>query len=37
VYLSQQQLDFVVFLTVLVLPGAVLIGGLAVWARRVRR
>ena len=37
VYLSQQQLDFVVFLTVLVLPGAVLVGGLAVWARRVRR
>ena len=37
VFVSQQQIDFVVFLTVLLMPAAVLVAGLSVWGRRTRR
>ncbi len=37
VFVSQQQIDFVVFLTVLLLPAAILVAGLSIWARRARR
>ena len=36
-FMSAQQLDLIAFLTVILLPGAVLASGLAVWLRRVRR
>ena len=37
IFVSQQQIDFVVFLTVLLIPAAVLVAGLSVWGRRARR
>ena len=36
-FVSGQTLDLVTFLTVILLPGAVLVTGLGVWLRRVRR
>ena len=37
IFVSTQTLDLITFLTVILLPGAVLVTGLAVWLRRVRR
>ncbi|MBE2183450.1 MAG: GldG family protein [Anaerolineae bacterium] len=37
IFVSQQQIDFVVFLTVLLMPAAMLVAGLSVWGRRARR
>lgn len=37
VFVSQQQVDFVVFLSVILVPGILLVSGLAIYARRVRR
>ena len=34
---SSQTLDLIAFLTVILLPGGVLVTGLAIWFRRVRR
>jgi hypothetical protein len=36
-FMTGQTLDIIAFVTVILLPGAVLIIGLAVWTRRVRR
>ncbi len=36
-FVSAQTLDLVAFLTVILLPGAVLVTGLGIWLRRVRR
>ena len=36
-FISAQTLNLVTFLTVILLPGAVLVTGLAIWLRRVRR
>lgn len=35
-FASGQQLDFIAFLTVFLIPGVVLLSGLAIWYRRVR-
>lgn len=37
VFLDAQTLNTITFFTVILLPGAVLVAGLAIWARRVRR
>lgn len=37
IFVSQQQLDVITFVTIILLPGATLVTGLAIWARRVRR
>lgn len=37
IFVSQQQLDLITFVTIILLPGATLVTGLAIWARRVRR
>jgi len=37
IFVSTQTLDLITFLTVILLPGAVLVTGLAVWLRRKRR
>jgi hypothetical protein len=36
-FVSQQTLNLIAFLTVIVLPGGVLAGGIGIWLRRVRR
>ncbi|MFQ3565655.1 MAG: Gldg family protein [Aggregatilineales bacterium] len=36
-FISQQQLDLITFFVVILLPGSLLVLGLAIWARRVRR
>ena len=36
-FVSAQTLDLIAFLTVILLPGGVLVTGLAIWFRRVRR
>jgi ABC-type uncharacterized transport system involved in gliding motility auxiliary subunit len=35
-FVSQQQIDLVVFIAVILVPGIVLISGLSIWARRAR-
>jgi hypothetical protein len=35
-FASGQQLDFIAFLTVFLIPGVILLSGLAIWYRRVR-
>jgi ABC-2 type transport system permease protein len=37
VFVSQQQVDLVVFITVVLVPGILIVSGLAIYARRVRR
>ncbi|MEP7290321.1 MAG: Gldg family protein [Chloroflexota bacterium] len=37
IFVSSQTLDLITFLTIILLPGAVLVTGLAVWLRRARR
>ena len=37
IFVSQQQLDLITFVTIILLPGATLVTGLAIWTRRVRR
>ncbi len=37
IFISQQTLDLIAFITIILMPGAVLVSGLAIWARRVRR
>lgn len=37
VFVSQQQLDLITFITIILLPGVTLVTGIAVWSRRVRR
>ena len=37
IFVSQQTLDLIAFITIILMPGAVLVSGLAIWARRVRR
>jgi hypothetical protein len=34
---SGQQLDLIAFITVILMPGLVLVIGLAIWQRRVRQ
>lgn len=36
VFLSQQTLDLIAFITVILMPGALLVAGLAIWFRRSR-
>jgi hypothetical protein len=37
IFVSTQTLDLITFLTIILLPGAVLVSGLAIWLRRARR
>lgn len=37
IFVSAQTLDLIAFLTVILLPGAVLVTGVAIWLRRTRR
>jgi ABC-type uncharacterized transport system involved in gliding motility auxiliary subunit len=37
IFVSTQQLDLIAFITVVLMPGLVLVSGLAIWVRRVRR
>jgi len=37
VMVMRQDVDFVVFLTVLLIPAAILVAGVSIWARRTRR
>lgn len=37
IFVSTQTLDLITFLTVILLPGAVLVTGVAIWMRRARR
>ncbi|MCC6803953.1 MAG: Gldg family protein [Anaerolineae bacterium] len=37
IFVSTQTLDLITFLTVILMPGAVLVTGVAIWMRRVRR
>jgi ABC-type uncharacterized transport system involved in gliding motility auxiliary subunit len=37
IFVSQQQLDLITFVTIILLPGVTLVTGLAIWTRRVRR
>jgi ABC-type uncharacterized transport system involved in gliding motility auxiliary subunit len=37
IFVSQQQLDLITFVTIILLPGATLVAGIAIWTRRVRR
>ncbi len=37
IYVSTQTLDLIAFLTIILLPGAVLASGVAIWMRRTRR
>ncbi len=37
IFVSAQTLDLIAFLTIILLPGAVLVTGVAVWLRRARR
>ena len=37
IFVSAQTLNLITFLTVILLPGVVLVTGLAIWLRRVRR
>ena len=37
IFVSPQTLDGITFLTIILLPGAVLVAGLAIWLRRARR
>ena len=37
IYVSTQTLDLIAFLTIILLPGAVLASGVAIWMRRSRR
>ncbi len=37
IYVSTQTLDLITFLTIILLPGAVLASGVAIWMRRARR
>ena len=36
-FVTQQQLDLITFVTIILLPGATIVTGIAIWARRVRR
>jgi hypothetical protein len=36
-FVTQQQLDLITFVTIILLPGGTAVAGLAIWARRVRR
>ena len=37
VFISTQTLDLIAFVTVILMPGLVLVSGLAIWTRRMRR
>jgi ABC-type uncharacterized transport system involved in gliding motility auxiliary subunit len=37
IFVSQQQIDLITFITIILLPGATLVAGLSIWARRVRQ
>lgn len=37
IFVSQQQLDLITFVTIILLPGATIVSGLALWARRMRQ